>query len=287
MSESIHPTAIVSKSATLGKGVCIGPYSIIGEHVVIGSGTSIGPHVVIDGHTTIGENNQIFQFSSIGSTPQDLKYKGEASELHVGDNNTIREYVTLQPGTKTGSMISKIGNNNLFMVGAHVGHDAVVGNSNVFANYCCLAGHVTIEDKVTIGGLSGIHQFVRIGQLAILGAGAMVAQDIPPFCIAQGDHAKLVGINKVGVSRAGYTSEEITRLRKLFRQIFWSKASAISDPADGSARKSMMQKLAEIEKQISGFRAGQLMIDFMTSESSRGVAATHRKSNLSDEDSSS
>lgn len=285
MSISVHPTAIVSKSAKLDEGVSIGPYSIIGDHVVIGEGSRVGPHAVIEGHTTLGKNNQIFQFSSIGSTPQDLKYRGEPSELVIGDNNIIREYVTLQPGTETGSMVSKIGSGNLFMIGSHVGHDAVVGDGNVFANYCCLAGHVTIEDKVTIGGLSGIHQFVRIGQLSILGAGAMVAQDIPPFCIAQGDHAKLVGINRVGVSRAGYSSEDITKLRKLFRQIFWTKSSQTPESSEGSTKKSMISRLIEIEDQNPEFKAGKLMIEFLRSETSRGVATTHRRSAGAEEDS--
>ena len=285
MSIEVHSTAIVDSNAKIAADVSIGPYSIIGPNVSIGAGTKIGPHVVVDGHTTIGENNQIFQFASLGSSPQDLKYKGEPSELHLGDNNTIREYVTLQPGTQTGSMVSRIGNNNLFMVGSHVGHDAVVGDSNVFANYCCLAGHVTIESRVTIGGLSGIHQFVRIGQLSILGAGAMVAQDVPPFCIAQGDHAKLLGINRVGVSRAGYSSQEITHLRKLYRQLFWSKKLDRESSGGESGSSSLSKRIEEMEKQVAGFTAGSLLIQFLKSESKRGVASANRK-NQSNEDAS-
>jgi UDP-N-acetylglucosamine acyltransferase len=264
MTLEIHPTAIVHPKARLASGVTVGAYSIIGEHVEIGEGTKVGPHVVIDGHTRIGSGNKFYQFCSVGSEPQDLKFKGEASELIIGDNNTVREYVTLQPGTAAGSMVSKIGNSNLFMVGSHVGHDAIVGSGNVFANYCCLAGHVTIEDKVTIGGLSGIHQFVRIGQLAILGAGAMVAQDVPPFCIAQGDHARLIGINKVGISRAGYTSQDIAELRKLFRQLFWTKKSNKND--SGLDRTAL----------------SALLLEFVRSDSKRGIAAANKK--VADED---
>lgn len=283
MSNEIHSTAIVDANAKIADNVSIGAYSIIGPHVSIGAGTKIGPHVVIDGHTKIGENNQIFQFASLGSTPQDLKYKGEPSELHLGDNNTIREYVTLQPGTQTGCMISKIGSNNLFMVGSHVGHDAIVGDSNVFANYCCLAGHVTIENRVTIGGLSGIHQFVRVGQLSILGAGAMVAQDVPPFCIAQGDHARLLGINKVGVSRAGYSSQEITHLRKLYRQLFWSKKIDREGSDRESGSTTLSKRIEDMEQQLSGFKAGALMIEFLKSETKRGVASANRRSQSNDD----
>lgn len=278
---SIHPTAIIDPKAQLASDVKIGAYSIIGPNVRIDSGTNVGPHVVIDGHTTIGKENQIFQFASLGSTPQDLKYRGEPSELRLGDKNTIREYVTLQPGTETGSMVSSIGNNNLFMVGSHVGHDAVVGDHNVFANYCCLAGHVTIESRVTIGGLSGIHQFVRVGQLSILGAGAMVAQDVPPFCIAQGDHARLLGINKVGVSRAGYSSQEITHLRKLYRQLFWSKklgAERVDEGAIGLSRKIEM-----LEKDIGEFAAGAILLKFLKAESKRGVASANRRATSGDD----
>ena len=282
MSINVHPTAIVAPTANLAEGVSIGPYSIIGENVTIGEGTTVGPHVVIDGYTKIGKNNHIFQFASLGSSPQDLKYRGEPSELHLGDNNTIREYVTLQPGTQTGCMVSKIGNNNLFMVGSHVGHDAVVGDSNVFANYCSLAGHVIIENRVTIGGLSGVHQFVRVGQLSILGAGAMVAQDIPPFCIAHGDHAKLVGINKVGVSRAGYSSQEISQLRKLYRQFFWNKKQD-RDASSSESLNSGHDKFEDLEKQISGFLAGKILLDFMRADSKRGVASANRKSSSSDD----
>ena len=216
----IHPTAIIEEGAVIGEGTTVGPFSIIGSRVVLGKGNRIGPHVVITGHTRLGDRNEVFQFASIGAKPQDLKYQGEDSRLEIGDENRIREYVTLQPGTKGGGMVTRIGNRNLFMACSHIGHDGTIGDDNIFANSAGLAGHVTVGNRVIVGGLAGVHQFVRIGDLAMLGAGAMVGRDVPPYCIAQGDHAELVGINQVGLQRAGWTSEEIARLRSFYRRIF-------------------------------------------------------------------
>ncbi|MCB0340336.1 MAG: acyl-ACP--UDP-N-acetylglucosamine O-acyltransferase, partial [Bdellovibrionales bacterium] len=156
----VHPSAIIASGAVLGEGTSVGPYSIIGPNVVIGQNCQIGPHVVIEGFTTLGNDNRVFQFASVGSAPQDLKYKGEQSRLEIGSRNIIREYVTLQPGTAGGGMLSKIGDENLFMVSSHVGHDCRVGDKNVFANGVALAGHVQVGNGVILGGLSAIHQFV-------------------------------------------------------------------------------------------------------------------------------
>jgi UDP-N-acetylglucosamine acyltransferase len=221
----IHPTAIVDPSATVGEGTSVGAYSIIGAGVVVGRNNRIGPHVVIEGNTRIGDENEFFQFCSVGARPQDLKYRGEPSELHIGNRNIIREYVTLQPGTSGGGMVTRIGDSNLFMANTHVGHDSVVGNRCIMANSAALAGHVTLGDGVVIGGLVGIHQFVKIGDLVMIGGGAMVTRDIPPFCIAVGDRATLQGLNHIGLERGGVSREEISLLRKIYRDILIGDSS--------------------------------------------------------------
>lgn len=220
MTPSIHPTAIVADGATIGAGSIVGPYSLIGPHVTIGSNNKVGPHVVIDGHTTLGDDNTIFQFASIGAPPQDLKFRGEPSRLEIGNGNTIREYVTLQPGTEGGGMLTRVGDRNLFMSSVHIAHDVTVGSGCVFANSAAIAGHVTIGNRVTVGGMVGIHQFVRVGDYAMIGAGSMVAKDVPPFSLAQGDRAGLAGINKIGLERAGFDDGEIAQARAAFRRLF-------------------------------------------------------------------
>lgn len=223
MSVNIHPTAIVDKSAVLGDGTSVGPYSIIGPKVKIGENNNLISHVVIQGNTTIGSNNEFYPFACIGTRPQDLKYKGEDSELIIGSNNTIREYVTLQPGTSGGGMKTVVGDINLFMANSHLGHDSYVGSNNVIANSVAIAGHVKIGNKVTLGGLSAVHQFVKVGDYSMLGGGSMVSLDIPPGCIAQGDRAGLVSINIIGLQRSGFQEEEISLLKKTFRKICISK----------------------------------------------------------------
>ena len=182
----------------------VGPYCVIGAGVRIGKGSKIHSHAVVQGRTTLGEGNVVFPFASVGSTPQDLKYKGEPSELLIGNRNTIREYVSLNPGTTGGGMVTRVGDQNLLMMYCHIAHDCIVGNRNVIANGATLGGHVVIEDFVIVGGLVGIHQFVRIGTGAILGAGSMVSKDVPPYCNATGDRAKLRGLNLEGLKRRGF-----------------------------------------------------------------------------------
>lgn len=217
---AVHPTAIIAPGAALGSDVRVGPYAVVGPYVRIGDRTTIGPHAVLDGHTTLGADNRIFQFASIGAEPQDLKYRGEPSELRIGDRNIIREFTTLNPGTTGGGMITSLGNDNLVMNYAHVGHDSRVGSRCILANSCALAGHVTIEDYVFVGGLAAVHQFVRVGESALLGGGAMVIHDVPPFCNASGDRARLRGLNVIGLRRRGFDAARIRTIKQAYRLLF-------------------------------------------------------------------
>lgn len=216
----IHPTAVVEVGAELGAGVEIGPYAVIGGRVRLGAGTRVGAHAVVEGRTTVGRDNRIFHHASVGTPPQDLKYRGEDSELVIGDANTIREFTTLNPGTEGGGMVTRIGDHNLLMNYSHVGHDCRLGNHLVVANGAQLAGHVTIEDWVVIGALVGIHQFCKVGESAILGAGSMVNQDVAPFCNATGDRATLRGLNLVGLKRRGFDDQRIAEIKTAYRLVF-------------------------------------------------------------------
>ena len=205
----IHPTAVVADSAVIGEGAKIGPYVVIGEETSIGEETVIGSHSVIDNYTTIGAGCRIHPHAVVGGPPQDLKYGGEKTFLKIGDNNTIREYTTLNRGTAEGTGETIIGNNNYFMAYSHVAHDCRIGNHTIFANSATLAGHILIEDHVIIGGLTPIHQFTRVGKYAIIGGSSAVSQDIVPFALASGDRAKIYGINKVGLKRYGFSKETL------------------------------------------------------------------------------
>jgi len=216
----IHPSAIVSDNAQIQEGVEIGPYCIIGENVKIKSKTIVKSHVVIDGDTVIGSNNVIYPFASIGLDPQDLKFKGEKSQLIIGDNNRIREHVTIHLGTQDGGNITRIGNNCLLMVGVHIAHDCQVGNSVILANNATLAGHVIVGDDVVIGGLSAVHQFVRIGNYAMIGGMSGVESDVIPYGLVMGQRANLAGLNLVGMKRHNIEREEIHALRNFFKKIF-------------------------------------------------------------------
>jgi UDP-N-acetylglucosamine acyltransferase len=269
MSVSIHPTAIVDPAATLGAGTTVGAYSIIGPHVVLGENNTVGPHVVVEGRTFVGSGNTFFQFCSVGAAPQDLKFKGEPSELRIGDNNTIREFVTLQPGTAGGGMLTSIGSRNLFMANTHVGHDCVVGDRNIFANSAGLSGHVTVGNGVVVGGLSGIHQFVRLGDVAMIGGGAMVTEDIPPYCIAQGDRAKIQGLNRLGLERNGGTPDDFAALRRVYRIMFVAK--------DDKGKQILFKdRLAAAAEESKGNPRAEAFVKFLL-ESKRGIA-THRAS---------
>lgn len=260
----IHPTAIVDPSAVLGAGTTVGPYSIIGAGVILGIGNRVGPHVVIEGRTRIGDNNEFFQFCSVGARPQDLKYKGEPSELVIGNRNIIRECATLQPGTQGGGMLTRVGDANLFMANTHVGHDCLVGDRCIVANSAALAGHVTVGNGVVIGGMVGIHQFVRLGDIAMIGAGAMVNRDIPPFTMAIGDRATLQGLNRVGLERNGVSREDIAVIRRLYRNLF------VGDTPELRALR-FKERLAHVRTTAVGNPRAEAFIAFVES-SERGVA---------------
>jgi UDP-N-acetylglucosamine acyltransferase len=217
---SIHPSATVARAAELDHGVEIGPYTVIGPQVRIGKNSWIGPHAVIEGHTILGRENRIFQFASVGAIPQDKKYRGEDSRLIIGDRNTIREFATLNPGTAGGGLVTRIGDDNLFMVYSHVAHDCIIGNHVILANSAALGGHVTLEDYVTIAALAAVHQFARIGESAYVGAGAMVSLDVPPYCLANGDRAHLYGLNLIGLKRRGLQPSQLTAIKKAYRTFF-------------------------------------------------------------------
>jgi UDP-N-acetylglucosamine acyltransferase len=216
----IHPTAIVAASAALADDVTIGAYSIVGADVTIGPQTVVGPHVVIGDRTAIGARNRIFQFASVGEIPQDKKYAGEASRTEIGDDNVIREYVSIHSGTARDRGATTIGNGNWLLAYTHIAHDCVLGNSITFSNNAQIAGHVVIADHVTMGGFSGVHQFGRIGLHALVGAGAIVLQDVPPFTIVQGYPAKPHGTNNEGLRRAGFTNEEIARIKRAYKILY-------------------------------------------------------------------
>ncbi len=244
----VHPTAIIDPRAELGSEVEVGPYAVIGAGVKIGKGSKISAHAVLQGQTTLGQGNVVFPFASVGSIPQDLKFKGEPSELVIGDRNIIREYVSLNPGTTGGGMMTYVGDQNLLMMYCHIAHDCRVGSRNVIANGATLGGHVTIEDSVIVGGLVGIHQFVRIGSGAILGAGSMVSKDVPPYCNATGDRARLRGLNLEGLKRRGVDKSVIGAIRKAYRIAFHSKLR--TEAALEKIRREL-PALPEIEKFIA------------------------------------
>lgn len=216
----IHPTAIVSSRAEIDTDVDIGPYTIIGDNVFIGSGTTIGPHVVIEPYVTIGQRCRIFQYAAIGAVPQDLKFGGEISYLKIGPGCLIREFVTIHRGTNLGGGVTEIGEECLLMNYAHIAHDCKIGRRVVMANNATLAGHITIEDNCTIGALSAIHQFTKIGEYAFIGGKTGVPKDIPPYVIASGERARLHGLNQVGLKRSGFSQKTLNELKKTYRIVF-------------------------------------------------------------------
>ncbi|MGE3172266.1 MAG: acyl-ACP--UDP-N-acetylglucosamine O-acyltransferase [Planctomycetota bacterium] len=220
---AIHPTAVVASTAQLGADVEIGPFCTVGPKVRLGDRTRLHAHVVVDGDTWLGEDCEVFPFAVLGTTPQDkkLRHNETGARLRIGDRNRIREHATVHGGTSFGGGETRLGNDNLLLVGCHIGHDATVGNHVVFTNGAMAAGHTWIGDRAILGAMVGIHQFARIGQLAMVGAGAMVSHDAPPYSLVQGDRARLVGVNVVGLVRNHFTAEQKAVIKRVFRLLFW------------------------------------------------------------------
>ncbi len=260
MTQKIHPSAIIDEGAKIGQNVEIGAFSVIGTNVEIGDGTIIKSHCVIEGFTKIGKNNIIFPFVAIGQNPQDLKFNGEKSEIIIGDNNRIREYVTIHPGTKDDNSLTKIGNNCLFMVSSHIAHDCVIGNNVILANNATLAGHVKVGNFAIIGGLSAVHQFVRIGNNAMIGGMSGVEHDVIPYSTVTGERAGLSGLNLVGLKRANFKREEIHALRAFYKELF-------EDENDNS----LSDKIIELSKKYEDRELVKNVINFLKLENSRAI----------------
>jgi UDP-N-acetylglucosamine acyltransferase len=222
MARNIHPTALVAPEADLGEDVEVGAYAIVGPGVVVGANTRIGAHAVLQGPARLGADNQVFPFASVGSAPQDKKYKGEPTRLEIGDRNVIREFVTLNRGTTKDEGVTRIGDDNLFMAYAHVAHDCRVGSQCVFANNATLGGHVHVDDWVIMGGLSAVHQFCKVGAHAFIANNAAVTRDVPPYIMAVGQPAAAHSVNSEGLKRRGFTPEQIRNLRNAFRLLYRS-----------------------------------------------------------------
>jgi len=250
----IHSSAVIEDGAVLGTNVSIGPFVYIGAKVSIGDNTSIASHAVIEGDTTIGKNNRIFSHSAIGTIPQDLKFDGEDVQLVIGDNNTIREFTLLNPGTKGGGSITKIGNGNLLMGYVHLGHDVIIGDNCILANGATLAGHVELGNHVVIGGLTPVHQFVHIGDYAMIGGASALAQDIPPYCLAEGNRASLRGLNLAGLRRK-MEREDINALKTAYRELF-EQGNPLQEIAQTLFETSDSEKVKSLCKFIKTSKRG-------------------------------
>jgi UDP-N-acetylglucosamine acyltransferase len=254
----IHPTAIVAPAARVADDVVIGPYCVIGGDVELGGGVRLAAHVVIDGRTTIGDGTRIFPFASIGLEPQDLKYQGEASSLVIGRHNTIREHVTINPGTTGGGMVTRIGDNCLLMIGAHVAHDCQIGDHVILVNNATLAGHVAVGDYALLGGLCAVHQFVRIGRHAMIGGMSGVERDVIPYGQVMGDRARLSGLNIIGMQRRGFSRDDIQALRSAYQFLF---------SADGTFN----DRVNEIAERFGGVGPVDDIIAFIRADSTRAI----------------
>ena len=253
----IHPTAIVGAGAQIGADVEIGPYCIIGDNVTIGDGTRIGPRVVIEGWTHIGKNNRIYTGAVIGAEPQDLKYKGGKTYCFVGDDNIIREYVTISRGTEGGGAETRIGNNNMLQSLSHVGHDVQMGNGVILGHGSGVGGHVVIEDRVVIGGMCGIHQFTKIGRMAMIGAHSMISKDVPPYALVKGNPPKVYGVNIVGLRRNGLSPETRMEIQRAFKILYRSSLN-------------VSQAIEEMERELPGCEEIDHFIRFLRN-AERGI----------------
>ncbi|MSU35575.1 MAG: acyl-ACP--UDP-N-acetylglucosamine O-acyltransferase [Pedosphaera sp.] len=262
----IHRTAVVHPEARLGNGVVVGPLSVVEEHVTLGAGCILGPQVIVTGHTVVGARNRFHAGAVVGDAPQDFKYAGSPTRLRIGDDNVFREHVTIHR-SNTLDDDTVIGSGNLFMVGSHAGHNCVVGNQNIFANGSLLAGHVTVADRAFISGNCLVHQFTRIGRLAMMQGGSAISRDLPPFCVARGDNG-ICGLNVVGLRRLGFDSAQRLELRALYHLLFRSQ------------RKLADLLLEARGKYLSG--PAQEMIDFVAG-AQKGVCRDTGKLEISDE----
>lgn len=260
---SIHPSAIVEPGAVIGPKVMVGPFCMVGPEVVLHAGVTLKSHVVVTGRTEIGAETVVFPFTSLGEIPQDLKYRGEKTALIIGKRNRIRETVTMNIGTEGGGGVTRVGDDCLFMAGAHVGHDAQVGNRVIMANQSALAGHCVIEDDVIIGGLSGVHQFVRIGRGAIIGALTMVTHDVIPHGLVHGPRGELEGLNLVGLKRRGTPREEIAALRRAYRILF-------------SDEGTLAQNIGKLEEAFGDRELVAEVLRFLTGPSERAFLTPRR-----------
>ncbi len=254
----IHQTSIIDSNAEISNDVEIGPYCVIGPNVEIGSKTKLHSHVSIKGNTKIGKNNEIFPFVSIGTSPQDLKYKGEKNSIIIGDNNKLREYVNINPGTSQGGTITKLGNNNLLMVYCHVAHDCTLGNNIVLANNVQVGGHVSIEDNAIVGGSCAIHQFSRIGKLAMVGGMTGVLSDVIPFGLSLGNRNNLVGLNLIGLRRAKISNDDIKILQKSYDIIF--------------SNHNFRSNIDNLNVDLKNNKYVKIIIDFINSDKKRPIS---------------
>lgn len=266
----IHPTAIVAEGAKIGVNVHVGPYCIVGAQVTLADDVVLRGHVVVDGDTTIGRATQIFPFASIGTSPQDKKFSGEKSRLVIGERNMIREHVTMNPGTEGGGMLTHVGNDCLFMVASHVAHDCMIGNHVTLANNATLAGHVTVGDGAIIGGLSAVHQFVRIGAFAFIGGMSAVEKDVIPYGTVKGERASLEGLNLVGLKRRNVDRENIHELRRVFKALFLAHGGTLNERAE------------KLRNQTTHAEA-KTLLDFVLSDSSRAFSVPRGKTALLDD----
>ncbi len=259
MAVSIHPSAVVEPTARLGDGVTVGPFCLVGPDVELAEGVTLLSHVVVTGRTSIGPRTRVFPFASIGHIPQDRKYQGEQSALSIGADNQIREYVTMNPGTEGGGMVTRIGDGCLFMACSHVAHDCQVGNNVVMVNSSGLAGHVIVGDYAIIGGLSAVHQYVRIGAHAMIGGMTGIEQDVIPFGLAMGDRGHLAGLNLIGLKRRGFEREEIHVLRNVFKMLFLDEDGELS------------QRIETVRATYDTYPAVNQLLDFIDSDSDRKI----------------
>ena len=255
---TVHPTAIVEPKVKLADDVTIGPYCVIGGEAELGPGARLESHVVVGGRTTIGPNCHIFPFATIGLPPQDLKYKGEPSQLILGSNNTIREYVTMNPGTEGGGMMTRIGDNCLFMVGVHIAHDCTIGDNVIMANNATLGGHVSVGDYAVLGGLAAVHQFVRIGRHAMVGGMSGVEHDVIPYGSVMGERANLMGLNVIGMKRRGINRDDIHALRTAYRLLF-------------APEGTMAERLADVAQLFPDNKAVMDIVEFIGTDRTRAV----------------